>query len=109
LDVHAADGLSRIVEFEAYEATGASRRSSAYISRISDNVDGLFASARKELTEERSRLDTQITATNERVDREIARLERQFIQMEQAMSKNQTNSQALSSFLNNGIVSSSST
>ncbi|MBL8022885.1 MAG: flagellar filament capping protein FliD [Elusimicrobia bacterium] len=108
LDVHAADGLSRIVEFEAFEATGTSRRTSAFISRIADNVDGIFSSARKEVTEERNRLETQISATNERVDREMARLEKQFIQMEQAMSRNQTNSQALSNFLNNGVVQSSS-
>jgi hypothetical protein len=98
---HAADELSRIVEFEAYEATGASRRTGALVTRISDDVGGLFSTARQQITEEKSRLDTQIEVTNDRVDREIARIERTFTQMEKAMSKNQTTSQALSSFLNN--------
>jgi flagellar capping protein FliD len=98
---HAADELSRIVEFEAYEATGASRRTGALVTRISDDVGGLFSTARQQITDEKSRLDTQIEVTNDRVDREIARIERTFSQMEKAMSKNQTTSQALSSFLNN--------
>lgn len=98
---HAADEQSRIVEFEAYEATGASRRTGALVTRISDDVGGLFSTARQQITEEKSRLDTQIQVTNDRVDREIARIERTFTQMEKAMSKNQTTSQALSSFLNN--------
>ncbi len=89
------------MEFEAYEATGASRRTGALVTRISDDVGGLFSTARQQITDEKSRLDTQIEVTNDRVDREIARIERTFSQMEKAMSKNQTTSQALSSFLNN--------
>jgi flagellar capping protein FliD len=108
LGSHAADGYSRVVEFEAYEATGASRRTAAMVTRLSDGVSGLFASARTEITDEKSRLDKQIEVTNDRVDREIARLERTFAQMEKAMSRNQTNSQALSNFLNGTITSSAS-
>jgi flagellar capping protein FliD len=100
LDSHAGDGLSRIVEFEAYEATGASRRTAALVTRISDDVGGVFSTARKQITDEKSRLDDQISSASERVDREIAKLEYQFNQMEKAMSKNQTMSSALTNALN---------
>lgn len=100
LDSHADDGQSRIVEFEAYEATGVSRRTGALVSRVSDDVGGLFSTARQQIVDEKSRLDEQIQVTNDRVDRETARLERAFSQMEQSMSRNQSNSQALSNFLN---------
>lgn len=97
---HAADEQSRIVEFEAYEATGASRRTGALVTRISDDVGGLFSTARQEITDEKSRLDTQIDVTNDRVNREIARMERAFNQMESAMSKTQSTGNALTNFLN---------
>jgi flagellar capping protein FliD len=97
---HAADEMSRVVEFEAYEATGASRRTSALISRIADDVGGLFSTARAQITEEKARLESQIESTNSRVDREIARIEMTFIQMEKAMSKNQTMATALNNALN---------
>ncbi|MBK8575553.1 MAG: flagellar filament capping protein FliD [Elusimicrobia bacterium] len=97
---HAADGQSRIVEFEAFESTGASRRTGALVTRISDDVGGVFSTSRQQITEEKSRLDTQIEVTNDRVNREIARMERAFNQMESAMSKNQTMGNALTNFLN---------
>lgn len=98
--VHAADGYSRVVEFEAREATGITRRTSALISRITDNVGGVFSTARAEIKSEQDRLDDQIEAANDRVNREIAKLEKQFSQMEQAMSKNQTMATALNNALN---------
>jgi flagellar capping protein FliD len=97
---HAADDRSRIVEFEAYEATGASRRTSALVSRISDDAGGLFSTARAQISDEKARLDSQIESTTSRVDREIARIEMTFIQMEKAMSKNQTMATALNNALN---------
>jgi flagellar capping protein FliD len=100
MGTHAADGQSRVVEFEAFEATGASRRTGALISRINDDVGGLFATARGEIRTETARLDQQIESTNDRVDREIARMERAFNQMEQSLSKNQSNGTALTNFLN---------
>jgi flagellar hook-associated protein 2 len=108
LGTHAADGQSRVVEFEAFEATGASRRTGALISRITDDVGGLFTTARSEITDETARLDKQIEVANERVDRETARLERAFNQMEQAMSKNQTTGSALTNFLAKTNANSSS-
>lgn len=104
---HAADEQSRIVEFEAYEATGASRRTGALVTRISDDVGGLFSTARQQITDEKTRLDAQIAVTNDRVEREIARIERTFNQMEQAMSKNQSTGNALSNFLNKTNANSS--
>lgn len=98
--VHAADGYSRLVEFEAREATGITRRTDAIISRITDTSGGLFTTARAEIKSEQKRLDSQIEATNDRVNREIAKLEYQFNQMEKALSRNQTMSQALTNALN---------
>lgn len=105
---HAADERSRIVEFEAYEATGASRRTSALVARISDDAGGLFSTARAQISDEKARLESQIEATNSRVEREIARIEKTFIQMEKAMSKNQTMATALNNALNQTAAAQSS-
>lgn len=108
LSVNAGDGRSRVLEFEAHEAGGATLRTAEDLSRLTDVREGALTVALKGISDEQKRLDTQIDTVQKRVDREMARLEAQFNAMETSLSRLQNMSAALTSFFSGGITTNTS-
>lgn len=99
LGSNAADGQSRLVEFQVTQASGVASRMVSTLNALRDPANGIVTNANKNLQEEYDRLGSQITNIDTRADAAVARFQKQYSDMEQALANMQAQGNMLTSQL----------